>query len=240
MAKLIVNELGYRQILCETTMLGEVINWQKAKATHVLVRCKLVIPEGELEFHVHVKVPKTLTLDEKTAEAMSVAWLHQELPRQMSTSPYWDFFGHTEVTAGGHEGHENIDLRWALEAELALDSGLLLRAQQAIAHLATQREKFEAAKEKLWGITLNNSPSGFVHSRGEAFAAFDVLERVLAAGADMGNVRGEDARAARRAYEDLAERKDPNRSGYKMSHESLTRFIHLAYFPNSWHTKPST
>lgn len=239
MARLTVNELGYRQILCETNVFGEVVEWKKAKATHVLVRCKLVIAEGELEFHVHAKVPKALSSDERTAEAISVAWLRQELPRQMSRTSYWDFFQYTELTAESGEGYESIDLNRDVGTELALDSGLLVRAQQAIAHLALQREKFEAAKEELWGITTNSLPPGFGLSRGEAWAALDVLERVLTAGADMGNVRGEDARAARKAYDDLVGRKDPNRPGYKMSLESLTRFIHLAYFPSTWHTKPA-
>jgi hypothetical protein len=226
------------QVIFEPLLGGGYIQPEKSKFTCISVSCEFDVDFGTLAFHTLVKIAKSETADEKVAEKLALEWLQIALPRMLAERGYWNFFQTTEVSRERPAEPQGSANHGLITVHVAPSERILHQASEALTHLVSVENRFELAKERLRELATNNYPLDFAQSLSEAREHIQFIERVLAAGADLGGYEPHKARSALRDYEELGRRKDINNSNYQHALKSLKRFAYGVSFPKTWCRRP--
>lgn len=229
---------GFHRQVFGRDYYGNTIYPDKAETINVCTTNEIEAAGSRLSFLVVVKIPKSVLRKEDDADTAALNWLVKHLPTRIATANYWDFFGYTWLDHSGEIDLTVTKPGYAVDCDVMLTQPLSERLSTSIAHAASVRDAFDAAKHRLDRLARDNAPLGFKLSLNEARRLFSVLERVLAASADIAGSSGHDVRAALRHYEELAQRKVESNHNYQYALSSLKRFTYAVHFPECWGQKP--
>lgn len=229
---------GFHRQIFGRDYRGNTIYPDKADTINVCTTNEVETDDGRFSFLVVVKIPKLAVKKTDDADTAALTWLVKHLPDRIANASYWDFFGYTWLEHSGDIDLTGTKPGYAVESDIALSRPLSERIGISIAHVTSIRDAFNAAKQRLDKLASDNAPLGFKLSLNEARRLFSILERVLAASADIGGTSGYDVRAALRHYEELAQRKVESNHNYQYALSSLKRFTYTVHFPECWGQKP--